>query len=160
MTTTAVYDADAPSVDRVRTSVLEYPVYWGLGVILGILFIKSEVLSWYRIQEMFRFQSFHMYGVIISAIVVARLVLWALARAGVPTVAGSPVTIARKEWTPGLKRYWMGGTVFGLGWALLGACPGPIMTFIGAGYTVFVVPLVAALAGTMCYALVRDRLPH
>ena len=160
MTTTALSDADAPSTGRARTSLGEYPVYLALGTVLGILFIKSEVLSWYRIQEMFRFQSFHMYGIIMSAIVVASATLWVLTRVGARTIAGRAVAPPCKEWTPGLRRYWMGGTVFGLGWALLGACPGPIIAYLGMGQTVFIVPLLAALAGTMTYAVVRERLPH
>lgn len=160
MTTGAISDADAPSIDRARTSILEYAVYLALGMLLGIVFIKSEVLSWYRIQEMFRFQSVHMYGIILSAVAVAYATLWVLTRIGARTTAGGPVSPACKEWTPGLRRYWMGGTVFGLGWALLGACPGPIITLLGAGQTVFVVPLLAALGGTVAYAAVRDRLPH
>lgn len=143
-----------------RTSAVEWIGYFALGLFLGILFVKSEVLSWYRIQEMFRFESFHMYGVIGSALAVASSSLWLMRRAQARTLQGERIQVPPKEWERAGARYWMGGFVFGLGWALLGACPGPIFALIGAGYTVYVVPLLAATAGTYVYAIVRDRLPH
>lgn len=149
----------ATTVDR-RISALEWLGYLAIGASLGVLFVKSEVLSWYRIQEMFRFESFHMYGVIGSALVVAAGSLWLMRRIRARTVHGDPIRVPSKAWEGAGARYWMGGFVFGLGWALLGACPGPIFALIGAGHTVYVVPLASAMAGTFAYATVRNRLPH
>ena len=143
-----------------RISAAEWLGYLALGVWLGILFVKSEVLSWYRIQEMFRFESFHMYGVIASALAVASTSVWLLRRLAARTLTGDAIVVAPKPWTGAGARYWMGGFVFGLGWALLGTCPGPIFAFLGAGHTVYVVPLLSALAGTFAYGVTRDRLPH
>jgi len=134
--------------------------YLAAGTALGIVFLKSEVLSWYRMQEMFRFQSIHMFGVIGVAVAVASLTQALLKRFGVVTLGGDPIRVQPKVRTPTGARYSMGGCVFGLGWALLGACPGPIFTLIGAGHTIYVVPLVAAVAGTYLYGVVKDRLPH
>jgi uncharacterized protein len=151
--------ATASAADR-RVTVLEWIGYAALGTMLGVLFVKSEVISWYRIQEMFRFESFHMYGVIASALVVASTSVWLIRRVAARTLTGDPIVVAPKEWTRSGARYWMGGVVFGLGWALLGTCPGPIFAFLGAGHTVYVVPLVSAMAGTFAYGVTRDRLPH
>lgn len=130
------------------------------GMVLGILFLKSEVLSWYRIQEMFRFQSFHMYGVIGVAVTVAAVTRALLLRVGARALGGERIDTAPKNWTPFGTRYALGGFVFGLGWALLGACPGPIFTLIGAGHTVYIVGLAAAIGGTYLYGVVQHRLPH
>src|SRR5690606_36806586 len=108
------------------------------GVVLDILFMKSEVLSWYRITEMLRFQSFHMYGVIAGALVTAALGVQAITRFRLRAWNGEPIVIPPKQATPTGTRYWAGGTVFGLGWGLLGACPGPMFALVGAG----VMPLV------------------
>jgi uncharacterized protein len=137
--------------------------YLVLGVYLGVVFVQSEVVSWFRIQEMFRFHAFHMYGIIGTAVAVAGLSVWLIRRLGVRTVSGDPIRLASKEWgTSGVPgaRYWLGGTLFGMGWALLGACPGPVFALLGAGVTVLVVPLAAALAGTWAYAALRPSLPH
>lgn len=130
------------------------------GAALGLLFTKAEVVSWFRIQEMFRFQSIHMFGTIGSAVVVGAISLIMLKRMGARSVRGERIVVAPKEWTPGLKRYWLGGTVFGLGWALLGACPGPLFTLVGSGFLVILVAIASALAGTWTYVYLRDRLPH
>ena len=150
----------AATLDARRATALERIGYLALGAALGIVFVKSEVVSWYRIQEMFRFESFHMYGVIGSALAVASASLGLMRRAGARTLQGQTIRVPPKTWNRGGARYWMGGFVFGLGWALLGACPGPIFALIGAGHSVYVVPLAAAMGGTFAYALVRDRLPH
>ena len=134
--------------------------YVGAGALLGTVFVKSEVLSWYRIQEMFRFQSAHMYLVIASALAVAALSVQLLQRLGGRALDGTLIAIPRKEMTPRGTRYWMGGTVFGLGWGLLGACPGPIFALIGAGVTSMSVAMLAALAGTWLYGALQSRLPH
>ena len=143
-----------------RTSLAQWIGYFAVGTLLGVVFVKSEVLSWYRIQEMFRFESFHMYGVIGSALAVASISLWMMRRGDVRTLRGDRISVPATQWGGNGTRYWMGGFVFGLGWSLLGACPGPIFTLIGAGHTVYVVPLVAATVGTFAYGVVRDRLPH
>lgn len=137
--------------------------YLVIGMFLGVIFIQSEVASWYRIQEMFRFRSFHMYGVIGTAVFVAAVSIQLIRRLGMKTIHGEPIVTSRKEWSgggiPG-ARYWMGGTVFGMGWALVGACPGPMFALTGAGVGVMVVVIVFAMVGTWSYAAVRDRLPH
>ncbi len=135
-------------------------VYLLIGAYLGVIFVQSEVVSWYRIQEMFRFDSFHMYGVIGSAIFVAALSLALIKHLKLTTVHGAPIRIEPKvlAW-PG-TRYWAGGTLFGLGWGLVGACPGPIFALIGTGLTVMVAVLGAALVGTWTYGALRHRLPH
>lgn len=135
-------------------------LYVAAGVLLGIVFVKSEVLSWYRIQEMFRFQSAHMYLVIASALAVAALSVQLVQRLALRTLDGAPIAIPRKEMTPRGSRYWLGGTVFGLGWGLLGACPGPMFALIGAGATSLGVAMLGALAGTWLYGALQSRLPH
>ncbi|MDT0632596.1 YeeE/YedE family protein [Rubrivirga sp. S365] len=138
-------------------------LYGALGAALGLVFTQAQVISWFRIYEMFRFESFHMYGVIGSAVATAALGLWAIRRFGVTTIHGEPIAVQPKAWggsrVPG-ARYWMGGLTFGAGWALLGACPGPLFALLGGGVTVMAAALAAALAGTWAYALLRDRLPH
>lgn len=134
--------------------------YLGVGIALGVLFMQSEVVSWYRIQEMFRFQSPHMYGVIAVAVTVAAISRAILLRLGAQALDGTRIETTPKTWTSSGARYVLGGAVFGLGWALLGACPGPIFTLIGAGHSVYVVALVSAVGGTYLYGAVRQHLPH
>lgn len=130
-----------------------------IGIVFGIILVKSEAVSWFRIQEMFRFQGFHMYGLLGSAIAVGMLSIEAIRRFDFGG-RGGEVQVAKKE-SRGLNRhYWMGGTVFGLGWGLLGACPGPIYAMIGTGASVFLVALASALLGVWTYAALRPRLPH
>ncbi len=137
--------------------------YLLLGAYLGVVFVQAEVVSWFRIQEMFRFQSFHMYGIIGLAVGVAALSVQVIKRLGVKTIHGEPIHLSPKDWgdagIPG-ARYWIGGTLFGMGWALLGACPGPIFALLGAGISVLAVGLVSAMLGTWTYAALRSRLPH
>jgi uncharacterized protein len=128
------------------------------GLYFGFVLTKAEVVSWYRIQEMFRFQSFHMYGVIGSAIVVGMLSVWLIKRFKVKALTGETITTTPKATT--YLRYSLGGTIFGLGWALTGACPGPIATLIGSGSSIFLVVLSSAVAGTWVYGLLRPKLPH
>ncbi len=132
--------------------------YLVAGGAFGFVAIRSEIVSWYRIQEMFRFQSFHMYGVIGSAVLVGALSLWLLRRFGATDREGTPLEITSKG--RGWRRYLLGGTVFGLGWGLVGACPGPIYALIGAGFPAFLIVLVGAVAGTWLYGAVRPHLPH
>jgi uncharacterized membrane protein YedE/YeeE len=133
--------------------------YFLLGGLFGVVLVKSEVVSWFRIQEMFRFQSFHMYGIIGAAVVVAAVSIVLLRRAEARTLTGEQISIPAKKLGRGY-RYWIGGTLFGLGWALTGACPGPLFALIGAGASVFVVTAVSALAGTWLYGYLRPHLPH
>jgi hypothetical protein len=141
------------------TKVRALLVYLALGIGFGILITKAEVVSWFRIQEMFRFQSFHMYGIIGSAVLTAALSLQLIKRLGIRSLDGEPIVVAPKSLGSG-TRYWAGGTMFGLGWGLVGACPGPLFALIGAGLTAMIVVLVAALAGTWTYGALRPRLPH
>jgi uncharacterized protein len=129
-----------------------------IGAYLGFVMTKSEVVSWYRIQEMFRFHDVHMYGVIGGAVVVAFLSVTLIQRLRLRSVGGEEIVIEPKD--PRWRRALFGGTVFGLGWALTGACPGPIAALIGAGLAGYVVVLVGALLGAALYAKVRHRLPH
>jgi len=137
--------------------------YLLVGVGLGVVFVQSEVASWFRIQEMFRFQSFHMYGIIGTAVAVAAIGVQVIQRLGLRTIHGEQIRIVpRDEDGAGIRgpRYWIGGTLFGMGWALLGACPGPIFTLIGSGVTVMVAALASAMAGTWAYGALQRHLPH
>lgn len=127
------------------------------GALFGIVLVKTEVISWFRIQEMFRFQAFHMYGVIGSAVVVGMISVWLIKRFELRSVDGEPIVIPKKEFTWGNV---YGGLIFGLGWAITGACPGPLFALIGSGLPVIAVTLLSAVAGTWVYGLVRDHLPH
>jgi len=134
-------------------------VYLLLGMGFGIVLTKSEVVSWFRIQEMFRFQSPRMYEIIVSAVVVAAASVALIKRLGVKTASGEPIAIPPKKLGLGV-RYAVGGTLFGLGWALTGACPGPLFALVGSGVTVMAAAIVSALAGTWLYGLLRPKLPH
>jgi uncharacterized membrane protein YedE/YeeE len=133
--------------------------YFFLGVCFGVTLTQSEALSWFRIQEMFRFQSPRMYEIIASAIVVAAVSVALIKRLGVKTIAGERIAIPPKTMGLGV-RYAAGGTIFGLGWALVGACPGPMFALLGNGVSVMIVAISSALAGTWLYGLLRPRLPH
>ncbi|HEV2198566.1 MAG TPA: DUF6691 family protein [Bryobacteraceae bacterium] len=134
--------------------------YLLLGTLFGVTLTKSEVISWFRIQEMFRFQSFHMYGIIGSAIAVAAVSRLILKRPQKETLCGEPAASDDDEVTGRGYRFWIGGTIFGLGWALTGACPGPLFALIGGGVTVMLIAVASALAGTWMYGYLRSRLPH
>ncbi len=127
------------------------------GILFGIIFVKAEVVSWFRIQEMFRFQSFHMYGIIGSAVVVGIISIWLIKKFNIKTLDGEPIVIAPKEFNKGQI---FGGLMFGFGWAITGACPGPLFAQIGTGATVITVTLLSAIAGTWVYGLLREKLPH
>lgn len=131
---------------------------FAVGLLFGMVMVQSQAISWYRIQEMFRFGSFHMYGIIASALAVATWVTWVIRRRGLNDIYGIPIEIADKA--PGWRRYLFGGILFGLGWALAGACPGPIFVLIGHGIYQALIVLLAALAGTFAYGLLRESLPH
>ncbi|WP_341836331.1 DUF6691 family protein [Chitinophaga pollutisoli] len=127
------------------------------GMLFGIILVKAEVISWFRIQEMFRLESFHMYGVIGSAIVTAMLGVMLIKKMGWRSMNGEEIVIRKKPFHLGNI---FGGLIFGLGWAITGACPGPLFAQIGSGFTVVIVTLFSAIAGTWVYGLVKDRLPH
>ncbi len=129
-----------------------------LGFIFGIVLTKSEAVSWYRIYEMFHFQSFHMYGIIGVAVVTGIIGIQIIKRFKVTDFQGNPIEIADKE--PGSVRYWIGGLFFGLGWALVGACPGPIFILLGAGIFPVIFILIGAMLGTFIYGMLKDKLPH
>jgi len=134
-----------------------YLRYLLAGVLFGIFLIKGEVVSWFRIQEMFRFQSFHMFGVIGSALVVGIVSVWLIRRFNIKTIDGDPITFTPKKFNKG-QIY--GGLIFGLGWGLTGACPGPLFAQVGMGFTVVLIVILSAIAGTWVYGKYRDRLPH
>ena len=131
--------------------------YLFLGILFGIVFVKAEIISWFRIQEMFRLQSFHMYGIIGSAVVVGIVSVWLIKKFHIKTIYGEPITFTPKKFSKG-QIY--GGLIFGLGWGLTGACPGPLFVQIGTGATVVAVVLLSAIAGTWVYGKIRDHLPH
>jgi uncharacterized membrane protein YedE/YeeE len=133
--------------------------YFLLGICFGFTLTQSEVLSWFRIQEMFRFQSPRMYEIIASAVVVAAVAVALTKRLQLRTLSGEPISIPPKSLGYGV-RYAVGGTIFGLGWALTGACPGPLFALVGNGVTVMTVAIASALAGTWLYGLLRAKLPH
>lgn len=131
--------------------------YFFVGIFFGIVLIKSEIISWFRIQEMFRLQSFHMYGVMGSAVVTGIISVLLIKKFRVRTIYGEPVKLYPKKFSKG---HIYGGLIFGAGWALTGACPGPLFALIGSGLTVVVVVVASAVAGTWVYGKWRNRLPH
>jgi uncharacterized membrane protein YedE/YeeE len=153
-----VPEAATPAGDRL--SALGLATYFAVGTAFGLVLTKTEAVSWFRIQEMFRFQSFHMYGILGSAVLVAALSLVAIRRLNITTLRGEPIDVPPRRMTPWGTRYWAGGSLFGLGWALTGACPGPLFALVGGGVTVMILAVIAALAGTWVYGYLRPRLPH
>ncbi len=129
-----------------------------VGFIFGVTMFKSEAVSWFRIFEMFKFQSFHMYGMLATAVVAGIIIVWIMKKGWVKNIEGETIIIPNKD--KSIPRYLIGGIIFGLGWALGGVCPGPMFVLIGAGYSVFVVFLGAALFGTFAYGILRPYLPH
>jgi len=129
-----------------------------IGMLLGFVLYKSEAVSWFRIYEMFRFQSFHMYGIIGSAVVAGIIIVQIIKRRHVHNVEGNEIII--KDKNKSIPRYLIGGFIFGLGWALAGACPAPMFILLGSGNTVFVIYLLAAMTGTYVYGLLRKKLPQ
>ena len=151
--------ADRGADSNQPVSLASLMVYLVVGTAFGIILVKSEVVSWFRIQEMFRFQSFYMYGVIGSAVVTAALSLTAIRKLGVRSLSGEPIVIPPKQLGSG-TRYWLGGAVFGLGWGLVGACPGPLFALLGSGLSIILVPMGFAVVGTRLYGSLRPNLPH
>ncbi len=157
-------DFEVRSLDAVciNDSDLKHPWWFNLkylavGILFGIIFVKAEIISWYRIQEMFRLQSFHMYGVIGSAVAVGMISVLVIRRFNIKTIYGEEIEFHPKKFNKG-NIY--GGLLFGFGWALTGACPGPLFAQIGTGALVIVVTLLSAIAGTWVYGYFREKLPH
>jgi uncharacterized membrane protein YedE/YeeE len=128
------------------------------GILFGVVMSKSEAISWYRIQEMFRFQSFHMYGIIGTAVSVGVLAVWLIKRYHLRDYQGNPITFPPKE--KSVPRYLVGGIVFGLGWALVGSCPGPLFVNLGHGFWPMLIAILGGLLGTYGYGVLKGRLPH
>ena len=161
---TADTDFEVRSLDTicVNESKQQHPWWYNfkylvVGILFGIILIKAEVASWFRIQEMFRLQSFHMYGVIGSAVVVGIISVWLIKKFRIKTIHGESIEFHPKKFNKGQV---YGGLIFGLGWALTGACPGPLFAQIGSGFLVVVVVLLSAVLGTWTYGYFRERLPH
>lgn len=129
-----------------------------VGILFGVTLYKTEAVSWFRIYEMFHFQSFHMYGIIFSSVAIGMIIVQLIKRRHLKSIEGKEIIIPEKSHT--IPRYIIGGFIFGLGWALAGVCPGPMFILMGSGYTVFVVFLASAMFGTFVYGLLRKRLPH
>jgi uncharacterized membrane protein YedE/YeeE len=132
--------------------------YLLVGFVFGIVLTKSEAVSWYRIYEMFQFDSFHMYGIIMTAIFTGVIGIQIIKKYNLNDIKGDPIEIQDKE--KGTFRYWIGGLFFGLGWAMVGACPGPIFILLGAGFMSVGLILFGALLGTFLYGVIKDKLPH
>lgn len=132
--------------------------YLLVGVFLGITLFKSEAASWFRIYEMFEFKSFHMYGIIGTAVVLGVIIVQIIKRTRLHSLSGQEICFQDKEFS--ITRYLVGGIIFGLGWALAGACPGPMFTLLGAGYWSFLIVIASATMGTFIYGLIKDKLPH
>lgn len=131
--------------------------YLAVGIIFGVVLVKAEVISWFRIQEMFRLQSFHMYGVIGTAVIVGMISVWLIKKLNAKTIHGETIEFRPKKFHKGQV---IGGLIFGLGWAMTGACPGPLFAQIGTGALVVIVVLGSAIAGTWVYGYFKDKLPH
>ncbi|OWW25135.1 transporter [Zobellia sp. OII3] len=129
-----------------------------VGIFFGIVLVKSEAVSWYRIYEMFKFQSFHMYGIIGSAVVLGIISIWALKKFKVKSIEGNEIKLMPKD--KSFIRYILGGSIFGLGWALAGACPGPMYILLGTGVYSMLIVIAAAVLGTFMYGLLKNKLPH
>jgi uncharacterized protein len=157
-------DAEMRSQDSIciNESELVHPSWYNLkyvftGILFGIVFVKAEIISWFRIQEMFRLQSFHMYGVIGSAVVVGIISVWLIKHFNIKTIYGEKILFDKTVFNKGQV---IGGLLFGFGWAITGACPGPLYAQIGTGVTVTIITLLSAIAGTWVYGLLREKLPH
>jgi uncharacterized membrane protein YedE/YeeE len=157
-------DFEVRSLDTmcVNESNLSHPwwynfKYLAVGIVFGIVFVKAEIISWFRIQEMFRLQSFHMYGVIGTAVVVGAISVFLIKKFKVKTIHGEEITFTNKKFNKG-QIY--GGLIFGLGWAVTGACPGPLFAQLGTGVIAISVVILSSIAGTWVYGKFRDQLPH
>lgn len=155
-------DFEVDFLDTSPASASKQPMWYNLkyliaGILFGIVLIKGEVVSWFRIQEMFRLQSFHMYGVIGSAIVIGMISIQLIKKFNAKTIDGKKIEFHAKHFSKGQV---YGGLLFGFGWAMTGACPGPLFALIGSGATVIIVTLISAIIGTWFYGYIREKLPH
>ena len=150
-------ECEAPNEQVKSESLFSNIKYAFVGMTFGIVFVKAEIISWFRIQEMFRLQSFFMYGVIGTAVMVGMLSVFLIKKLNVKTLSGEKVIFHDKTFNKG-QIY--GGLIFGLGWAITGACPGPLFAQIGSGFLAIFVTFLSALAGTWTYGYFRDKLPH
>lgn len=137
---------------------MKFLKYIFTGILFGIVMTKSEAISWFRIQEMFRFQSFHMFGIIGTAVFLGMIAVMLIKKFHVKDFSGDPIKFIDKE--SGWRKYLFGGIIFGLGWALTGACPGPIFVSIGYGYVGMILVAVGAVLGTYIYGVIKEKLPH
>ena len=137
---------------------MKYIKFLAIGIVFGIVMTKAEIISWYRIYEMFKFGSFHMYGIIGTAVIIGILAVQLIKKKEVRSIEGTPIRFNDKNMS--VARYLIGGTIFGLGWAMTGACPGPMFVLLGQGFGVIMVVIASSLAGTFLYGLVRHKLPH
>ena len=159
-----ITDYEVRSLDTacINNSELQTPFWHNIkylfaGILFGIVLVKSQVVSWFRIQEMFRLQSFHMYGVIGTAVVTGMISVWLIKKFNTKTIKGETIHFTSKKFNKGQV---IGGLIFGFGWAMTGACPGPLFAQLGAGFTVIAVVIASAIAGTWTYGKLRDKLPH
>ncbi|KRD61770.1 transporter [Flavobacterium sp. Root935] len=150
-------DSEGINASQKKESSLSNLKYLIVGIFFGIVFVKAEIISWFRIQEMFHLQSFFMYGVIGSAVAVGVVSVFIIKKFNIKTLQGEKIEIQPKDFNKG-QIY--GGLMFGFGWAITGACPGPLFAQIGTGATVIIVTLLSAIAGTWFYGLIKDKLPH
>jgi uncharacterized membrane protein YedE/YeeE len=162
LTTNTDFEMRSLDTNCVNESELKHPFWHNLkylaaGLLFGVILVKSEVISWFRIQEMFRLQSFHMYGIIGSAVAVGALSVFLIKKFSIRTLYGEPIEFVNKKFNKGNI---IGGLLFGFGWAITGACPGPLFAQIGSGATVIIVTLFSAIAGTWVYGYLREKLPH
>ena len=163
-TTDTNTDFEVRSLDTMCVNKSEVTYKWYqhikyllVGLVFGIVFVKAEIISWFRIQEMFRLQSFHMYGVIGSAVVVGMISVWLIKKFNIKTINGEEIYFGKKTFNKG-QIY--GGLLFGFGWAITGACPGPLYAQLGTGVSVIAVTILSAVAGTWVYGYFREKLPH
>lgn len=146
-------------VSTYKMSLRDKIIFIAIGIYFGIVISKSEAISWFRIQEMFRFQSFHMYGLLMSGVLTAAVSLRIIRTFNIKTIDGNEINVEPKDMKP-WRGYLLGGSCFGVGWALTGACPGPLYTLVGTGLTVMIVPLLFAFAGAWTYGYFKPKLPH
>jgi uncharacterized membrane protein YedE/YeeE len=137
---------------------MKFIKYLLVGILFGIVMTKSEAVSWFRIQEMFRFESFHMYGIIGTAVVLGAIMVALIKKFHTKSIAGTEITFEPKLMS--IPRYLIGGTIFGLGWAMTGACPGPMFTLLGHGVWMILLVIISSIFGTFVYGVIRDKLPH
>ena len=137
---------------------MRYSLFLVIGIFFGIVMYKSEAASWFRIFEMFQLKSFHMYGIIGSALAIGVIIVQLIKRLKLKSIDKNPINIQPKD--KSFYRYFIGGTIFGLGWALAGACPGPMYVLLGVGFWPILIVLLSALLGTFIYGLLRSKLPH